>query len=156
MHAVKNDTQVCILLSSWNFLLHFNFAHSLLTFSHNIQLFQGDLINIKLLLILCHFFSPGLELNGALLPRLVSKNGNCRIQMKNVPYKKSLVSDIFTTAVEMSWRFVPWISDYFDKIPINICCRGVVQLGGLVSGYSWKVPLRFKACKSFLFSEGYC
>jgi hypothetical protein len=27
--------------------------------------------------------------------------------MKNVPYKKSLVSDIFTTAVEMSWRLVP-------------------------------------------------
>ncbi len=47
--------------------------------------------------------------DGSLLPRLVSKNGQCRIQMKNVPYKKSLVSDIFTTAVEMSWRLVPFL-----------------------------------------------
>jgi hypothetical protein len=48
----------------------------------------------------------GVSCNGELevFPRLVGKDGYCQVQMKNVPFKKSLIQDIFTTAVEMSWR----------------------------------------------------
>ena len=41
-----------------------------------------------------------------------------------------------------------------DKIPICIVsCPGVVQLRGLVLGCQWVGPTKFKACKSFLFTQ---
>ena len=55
------------------------------------------------------------------LPRLVSKNGQVRVQMKNVPYKKSLVSDIFTTAVEMSWRLLLLLT----YVPFEVSFRNI-------------------------------
>ena len=38
-------------------------------------------------------------------------------------------------------------------VPHNVGCQGSVQLGGLIPGYPWKVPL-VKARKSFLFNGG--
>ncbi|CAB4065472.1 KCNJN [Lepeophtheirus salmonis] len=38
--------------------------------------------------------------------RLVSKNGQCNIELKRVPKKNmKLIKDIFTTAVDMRWRY---------------------------------------------------
>ena len=32
--------------------------------------------------------------------------------------------------------------------------QGVIQLGGLVQGYPWEVPLRLRLVSFFLFNEG--
>ena len=35
-----------------------------------------------------------------------------------------------------------------------VCCGGVVQLGGLILGYPWEVPLGLRLVSLFIFTEG--
>ena len=75
------------------------------------------------------------------------KNGliKNRWNEKRTFVKKSMLSFNLSSELNRSkWNFPKCM----------VSCWGVVQPGGLVPGYPWEVPLRFKAHKSFLFSEG--
>ena len=73
---------------------------------------------------------------------LLSKN---RWNEKREFVKKSMLS--FNLSSELN-------RSKWNVTKCMVSCWGVVQRGGLVPGYPWEVPLRFKAHKSFLFSEG--
>ena len=101
--------------------------------------------------------------------RIVAKGGQCNIQMKHVPKKKrQFLKDVFTTAVDMEWRytllafassfFISWL--VFAVIYHAICyIRGDLEPDNLPGGVN-QVNNSYKPCifaiedftSSYLFS----